>query len=141
VVGYRYSEKWSRVESQKSLTTLDEVVEAFQTVNDTHFFNSSFWRRNNIMSPAQSQTCIDELFDDADLLSAPFQDLICCWMNGSSNIDDFCETEFVELFSFGKELRDLGSANIGPIKQLKRSIAKIHRSYGGKFTLLTDLVS
>ncbi len=119
------------------------VLKAFEEVNDVAFLNNSFWnfRMNHIPAPAQSQENIDELFDDADLLSAPFQDLIGCWMNGSSNIADFCHEDFAKDFSFGEEMRALGTPNIGPIKQIKRSIAKIHRSYKGKFNLLTDLVS
>ncbi len=121
---------------------LDKVLEAFKDVNDVAFLDNSFWkfRRDPIAVPTQSQETIDELFDDADLLSAPFQDLISCWMNGSSNIADFCDEEFEQDFSFGEEMRSLGKFNVGPIKQITRSIAKIHRSYKGKFNLLTDLV-
>ncbi len=122
---------------------MDAVLKVFEPVNDVAFLNTSFWnfQKNRIAQPAQSQATIDELFDDADLLSAPFQDLISCWMNGSSNIAEFCDEKYVHDFSMGAELRLLGKANIGPIKQIKRSIAKIHRSYNGKFRLLTDLVS
>ena len=128
--------------SPEAITNLDAVLKVFEPVNDVAFLNTSFWNveKNRIAQPAQSQATIDELFDDADLLSAPFQDLISCWMNGSSNIGDFCEEKDVYDFSMGEELRLLGTANIGPIKQIKRSIAKIHRSYNGKFRLLTDLV-
>jgi hypothetical protein len=126
-----------------AITNLDTVLKVFEDVNDVAFLNSSFWnvQKNRIAQPAQSQATIDELFDDADLLSAPFQDLIGCWMNGSSNIADFCEEKCAHDFNMGEQLRRLGTANIGPIKQIKRSIAKIHRSYNGKFKLLTDLVS
>jgi hypothetical protein len=129
--------------SPEASTKLDTVLKVFEAVNDVAFLNTSFWnvQKNRIAQPAQSQATIDELFGDADLLSAPFQDLIHCWMNGSSNIADFCEEEFKTNFSMGEELRGLGTANIGPIKQIKRSIAKIHRSYKGKFNFLTDLVS
>jgi hypothetical protein len=115
-----------------------EVSTKFGPANDKKYFLNVGLR---IPAPMQSHSSIDELFDDADVLSAPFQDLICCWMNGSSNIADFCDKEFVELFSLGPELRSTGKPNIGPIKQITRSIAKIHRSYGGNFRLLTDLVS
>lgn len=135
-----YTDQWEEElkNSPEAITNLDKVLQVFKDVNDVAFVNTSFW--NVEKKPAQSQATIDELFDDADLLSAPFQDLISCWMNGSSNIADFCEEKHAYDFSMSEKLRDLGTANIGPIKQIKRSIAKIHRSYNGKFRLLTDLV-
>jgi len=119
-----------------------EIESKFGPVDDKKRFLNSGLR---VSAPQQSHSSIDQLFDDADVLSAPFQDLICCWMNGSPNIADFCDKEFVDLFSLNAPLPGkppvLGKQNVGPIKQITRSIAKIHRSYSGNFRLLTDLVS
>jgi hypothetical protein len=116
----------------------DEITKNFAAANDKKYFLNVGLQ---IPAPLQSYSSMDELFNDADVLSAPFQDLICCWMNGSPNISDFCDKEFVDLFTFDPQICSSGKPNIGPIKQITRSIAKIHRSYGGNFRLLTDLVS
>ncbi len=116
----------------------EEVDTTFGPVNDT----ADFMRNGKqIATPQQIHLSIDQLFYDADVLSARFQDLIRCWMNGSPNISDFCDHENADLFRLNANRCSHGLPNIGPIKQITRSIAKIHRSYSGDFRYLTDLVS
>ncbi len=135
-----FNEAIGNSDDTKSRRAINELIDTkFGAVNDTHFFLRNAKR---IATPQQIQPSIDQLFCDADVLSSRFQDLMRCWMSGIPNISpEFCHQECNHLFALNTKKSFCGQASIGPIKQITRSISKIHRSYGGNFRFLTDLVS